>query len=87
MNLKSFLSTWTLTRFLGLILGIYFFADFFTSGNFFGLFIGSIVLAQVIFNFGCFAGRCDVPAPQNRTNTTSVGEEEDLVTVEEIGEK
>ena len=76
INLKN----WNLTRFIGLILGSYFIGDYFATGGVTGLMIGGMILFQVVFNIGCFAGSCAAHVPKENTNYTE--EEADLVEVE-----
>lgn len=64
--MKTFLTNWTLFRFIRLMLGVYILVDGLMNGLWFFAFFGLILTCLPLFNLGCCAnGNCNTANIQN----------------------
>ena len=80
-KIKSYLSLWTIKRFLQLLFGLYFFWEYAKHPNLFALIFGLLMTFQAIMNIGCFSSKgCTTP----RSNTNIKYDENQEIEYEEV---
>jgi len=68
-KIKTYLSLWTIKRFLQLLFGLYFFWEYMQHASVFALLFGGMMTFQAVMNVGCFSSKgCTVP--QNKSDNT-----------------
>lgn len=66
-KIKTYLSLWTIKRFLQLLFGLYFFWEYAKHPNLLALVFGLLMTFQAIMNVGCFSSKgCSTPNTGNK---------------------
>lgn len=66
-KIKTYLSLWTIKRFLQLLFGLYFFWEYAKHPNLLALVFGLLMTFQAIMNVGCFSSKgCTTPNTGNK---------------------
>ena len=75
--MKEYLSKWTISRAVQLIIGGVFFNSYFEDGGFFALAFGGLMFFQAVFNVGCFSSKgcsTSTSGPKKKMNKTELDE-------------
>ena len=70
-KMNKYLSKWTITRGIQLVVGVVFLNTYFSDGDFFGLAFGGLMFFQAVLNVGCFSSKgCSTSASEPVTKMT-----------------
>lgn len=83
--MNEYLSKWTITRAIQLVIGGVFLNSYFSDGEFFGLAFGGLMFFQAVMNVGCFSSKgCSTSASTPVKKMTKKELEELEVEYEEV---
>ena len=67
--MQDYLSKWTFTRFLQLLVGVFFLQSYFQDNSMISLAFGGMMAFQALANVGCFSSKgCSTPRVKQDTN-------------------